>query len=71
MPCSLQQGRSPLHVAAMEGRTGIVNAFIKHGAIVDGVSNSTRYYQLQAYQCYWIRVSEWQSCEGASNCNTS
>ena len=35
MTCSLQDGRSPLHVAAEEGHTNVVDILVKHGANVD------------------------------------
>ena len=41
MTCSLQDGRSPLHLAAEKGYTDIVNILITHGADVDSVRNST------------------------------
>ena len=35
MTCSLQDGRSPLHVAAEEGHADVVNMLITHDANVD------------------------------------
>ena len=35
MVYSLQEGRSPLHVASANGQTDIVNILITHGANVD------------------------------------
>ena len=32
MTCSLQFGRSPLHVAAEKGHTYVIDILIKHGA---------------------------------------
>ena len=53
--CSLQERRSPLHLAVEEGNMDIVNILLTHGANVDSVRNSTYYYnQLQVLQYYWI-----------------
>ena len=35
MSCSLQDGRSPLHVAAEKGHTDFVDILVTHGANVD------------------------------------
>ena len=35
MFCSLQGGRSALHVAAEKGHTNVVDILVKHGADVD------------------------------------
>ena len=35
MSCSLQSGRSALHVAAEEGHTDVIDILVKHGANVD------------------------------------
>ena len=35
MSCSLQSGRSALHVAAEKGHTDVVDILVKHGAYVD------------------------------------
>ena len=41
MSCSLQGKRSPVHLAAEKGHTGIVDILIRHGAVVDSVRSST------------------------------
>ena len=35
MSCSLQYGRTPLHVAAENGHTDVVDILLKHGADVN------------------------------------
>ena len=35
MSCSLQYGRSPLHVAVQKGHTNVVDILVKHGADVN------------------------------------
>ena len=35
MSCSLQDKRSPLHVAIEKGHTDVVDILVKHGADVD------------------------------------
>ena len=35
MSCSLQDGRSPLHIAIEKGHTDVVDILVKHGANVD------------------------------------
>ena len=35
MSCSLQYGKSPLHVAVEKGHSGVVDILLKHGADVN------------------------------------